>query len=48
MSCPDTTITVISLGKEVNELFENALNSVPYRYLHYHDFIQKPAKLTGS
>ena len=24
VSCPDTTITVISLGKEVNEVFENA------------------------
>ena len=32
MSCYDTTITVISLGKEVNELFENALNSVSYWY----------------
>ena len=31
-SCPDTTITLISLKKEVNEPFENALNSVSYKY----------------
>ena len=41
MSCPDTTITVISLGKEVNELFENALNSVSYWYFTLPWLIQK-------
>ena len=40
--CPDTTITLILLGKEVSELLEDELNFVWLVLYMYYAIIQKP------
>ena len=40
--CPDARITLLLLGKQVNELLENNLNSVSYQYFNV------PCQYTGT